>query len=516
MRRSSTASIRCPGVIAAQNSRSARCSSSNELHLRTQRCTDLILPVARAAFQSAPVAPSPRSGASFSPVDVRTETAAHALDDGEVRLLGAVRTVTGAMTRVDLGGARLLVDCGVAQGRDARDWRLPDDALRADAVLLTHGHNDHVGSLPELWRRGWRGPILATAPTLAIARIVLADGLRLAGARDDVEPLLRWLVERARPIPYDRLGAHVEGFAGEIAFREAGHILGSASVEIVTARSRVIVSGDLGRPSSPILRDPNTTWSPERPVDLVVLESTYGDRAHAHGTGDIQARLCEVIEHARADRGHILVPAFAIGRTQTLLWHLNALVESGQVQDLPVAVDTPMGLCVTDTYRRFERLYDREALDRIARGDAPLDFDDLYAVRRGRDSVRLRDVPGPMLVLAGSGMCTGGRIVGHLADLLPREATVVLFVGYQAAGTPGRAIQQAGKGGVVELDGRRVEVRARIETLSGLSAHADRDELAAWLGAIPDVRAVALHHGEPGAQAGLARVLGATGARRGR
>jgi metallo-beta-lactamase family protein len=171
-----------------------------------------------------------------------------------------------------------------------------------------------------------------------------------------------------------------------------------------------------------------------------------------------------------------------------------------------------MGLHVTDTYRRFERLYDRDALDRIARGDAPLDFDDLYAVRRGRDSARLRDVPGPMLVIAGSGMCTGGRILGHLHDLLPRESTVVLFVGYQAPGTPGRAIQEAGKGGIVRLDGDEVLIRARIETLSGLSAHADRSELAAWVGALPRPRAIALHHGEPDAQRALADALaGASG-----
>jgi metallo-beta-lactamase family protein len=441
-------------------------------------------------------------------VDVRVETASHPVTDGEVRLLGAVHSVTGAMTRVDVAGTKLLVDCGVAQGREARRWSFPEDALDADAVVLTHGHNDHVGSLPEMWRRGFTGPVIGTAATLAIARIVLADGLRLQRARKDVRPFLAWLAERSREVPYDELGAHAGGADVRFAFREAGHIIGSASVEIVTSRSRVIVSGDLGRPGMPILRDPNTRWNEERAVDLVVLESTYGDREHRDDAGVIEQKLRDVIEHAQASKGHILVPAFAIGRTQTLLWHLNALVESGQVQDIPVAVDTPMGLHVTDTYRRFERLYDRDALDRIARGDAPLDFDELYAVRKGRDSARLRDVPGPMLVIAGSGMCTGGRIVGHLSELLPRESTVLLFVGYQAPGTPGRAIQEAGEGGTVRLDGEEVRIAARIETLSGLSAHADRGELVEWIRAVPRPRAVALHHGEPDAQRGLAVAIG--------
>lgn len=440
-------------------------------------------------------------------MDVVVETPRHALPDGEVRLLGAVHTVTGAMTRVDLPGARLLVDCGVPQGRDADGWAFPREAAEADAVVLTHGHNDHVGALPELWRRGWRGPILATAATLRIARIVLEDGLRLNRRAREVPAFLEWLEAAARPVRYDRTEAHGLGLRGTLALREAGHILGSASVELVTRASRVIVSGDLGRPGTPILRDPNRTWDRGRPVDLVLMESTYGDARHGALAGEVEAALYEALRHAEARGGHILVPAFAIGRTQTLLYLLNGLVESGRLRDLPVAVDTPMGLKVTETYRAFERLYDREALDLIAHGDAPLDFEDLYAVHRGRDSARLREVRGPILVVAGSGMCTGGRIVAHLEALLPREETVVLFVGYQAHGTPGRAIQEARPGDTVRLRGRPVPVRARIVTLPGLSAHADQAELVAWHRAIPGVRRTALHHGEPEAQRALRRAL---------
>lgn len=444
--------------------------------------------------------------------DVRVTTAEHPLADGRVSLLGAVRTVTGAMTRVELDGVRLLVDAGVAQGAEARDWRLPDEAHRADAVVLTHAHNDHVGSLPSILERGFAGPIFGTAATLQIARVVLVDAMRLndvpASARVRV---LERFDRQQRAVPYDRFVRPVDGRGPALAYREAGHILGSASVELRSPKSRVIVSGDLGRPDTPILRDYHERWEASAPVDLVVVESTYGDREHRHTHGDVARELERILKAALARGGHVLVPAFAIGRTQTLLWHLNALVEAGRVRGLPVAVDTPMGLGVTETYATFERLYDAEALARIARGDAPLDFEDLYAVRRGRDSARLREVPGPMLILAGSGMCTGGRIVRHLKELLPREETTLLFVGYQARGTPGRRIQDAARrgDGVVRIDGEDVALRASVETLSGLSAHADRGELVRWVRAIPDVRAVALHHGEPEAQKALAEALAA-------
>lgn len=435
-------------------------------------------------------------------------TAAHPLPDGEVRLLGAVDTVTGAMTKVTSGGATLLVDCGVAQGREARRWRFPEAARDVDAVILTHGHNDHVGSLPTLLEGGFEGPILATRATWEVAKIVLKDGIRIQGGSGrDVKAFLDHFDRLFRPLRYDQPEAAVPGFDGMITLREAGHILGSSSVELWSPQSRVIVSGDLGRPESPILRDPNTTWSDHRPVDLVVMECTYGDRDHKHSADDVRDNLERTIRHALRDGGHILVPAFSIGRTQVLLYHLNDLVESGRLPDLKVAVDSPMGVRVTETHQDYRKLFDREALDRIAHGDDPLDFDTLFAVRRHRDSLRLRELDESFFIISSSGMCTGGRIVGHLIDLLPRPETAVIFTGYQAHGTPGRAIQRAARqraerGGVptVEIDGQSVDVRAEVTTLSGLSAHAGKTELRAWLGAIPDVRRVALHHGERDAQ----------------
>ena len=431
------------------------------------------------------------------PPTITALTAHHPLSDGAVDLLGAVRAVTGAMTRVRMGQERLLVDCGSAQGDEALSWRLPEQAPDVDSVILTHGHNDHVGSLPALLDRGFAGAIYGTAATLDIARLVLADGLRLQGASNaEADAFVRRLNKLLRPVPYGD-AFQPAGTSLQARLHEAGHILGSASVELRSPRSRVIVSGDLGRPDTPILPDYNTRWDPGPPVDVAVLESTYGNREHAAGHGDLERDLERILRRAVADGGHILVPAFAIGRTQILLYHLNSLVEAGKVVDLPVAVDTPLGLRITEIYQGSRHLFDREAATKLATGDNPLEFSGLYAVNRAADSVRLRDVKQPMLIIAGSGMCTGGRIVGHLKELLPRPETCVLFAGYQAAGTPGRAIQRARPGDRIRLDGEDVTVRASIETLSGLSAHADRNELLRWVRALPRVERLALHHGEP-------------------
>ncbi len=429
--------------------------------------------------------------------EIAATTEAHPLLDGEVRLLGAVRQVTGAMTRVDTGGARLLVDCGVAQGRESMAF--PEAALDADALVLTHGHLDHIGNVPTLLDRGFDRPIYATPATLDIARISLEDSLGMMRLPDrEVEAFLRRFQALSRPLAY---GKRADVSGATLTFHEAGHILGSASAEIVSAKSRVIVSGDLGRPNSPLLRDPNTTWSSARPVDVVVMESTYGSRDHAHSHEDIGHDLEAILKDAIAREGKVLVPAFAIGRTQTLLWFLNDLVESGRIPAIPVAIDTPMGVAVTKAYTHWRSLFDKEALGRLASGDDPLDFENLFQVKRGKDSARVRDLPGPMIVIAGSGMVTGGRILGHLRDGLPDERTTVLFVGYQAEGTPGRRIQNAAaSGGRVRIDGEEVLVRAKVATLRGLSAHADRRELLDWLRAIPEVRRVALHHGDVAAQ----------------
>jgi metallo-beta-lactamase family protein len=440
--------------------------------------------------------------------DVVACTPVHPLPDGEVRLLGAVDVVTGAMTRVEIGGRSLLVDCGIGQGAEARRWRFPDAARNVDAVLLTHGHLDHIGSLPMLLDGDFDKPIVATRATLEVARMSLEDSLEMQQAsRREVDWFLRRFDSLVKPVPYDEQGS-LPGLPLQLTFREAGHIIGSASVDIVGDKSRVILSGDLGRPNSPILRDPFTGWPAGRAVDVVVMESTYGNRDHAHSHDDIEAQLCRVIKETVARRGKIFIPAFAIGRTQVLLWFLNELVEHRRIPPIPVAVDTPMGLHVTEIYRDFERFFDKETLAQKAHGDDPLDFDSLFAVNHGRDSWKLVEAPGPLIVIAGSGMVSGGRIIRHLVDGLPDERNTLLFAGHQATGTPGRRIQDAANsGGSVWLDQQQVPVRAHVETLKGLSAHADRRELRAWLSHVPAFRRVALHHGEAEAQRSLASWL---------
>lgn len=435
-------------------------------------------------------------------MNIKTCSQRHQLPDGALTLLGAVDDVTPTMTLVEQGGTRLLVDVGTERFGDA----LPRAALAAETLILTHAHNDHMSGLERLVFEGRLQRIVATPPTLEIAKLQVKDGIKLARRdRADYDAFVQRFDALARATPYDT-AVH----CGEVAvtLREAGHILGSASVELVAERSRVVISGDLGRPGSPLLRDYHTTWAADRAVDLVLLETTYGDRDQPGQAGDLAERLAAAIRHALRDGGHILVPTFAIGRAQMLLYLLDQLVEAGRLPELPVAVDTPMGLTVTETYKKFHKLYDREALAKLSRGDDPIDFDTLYAVREARHSRRLDELDHPVLILAGSGMCTGGRIVGHLKHLLPRPETDVIFVGYQAERSPGARLQhlgeqRAGAGAAVPtvwLDGEEVEVRANITTLKGFSAHADRAELWRWLSSIPGVATVALHHGERKAQ----------------
>jgi metallo-beta-lactamase family protein len=354
--------------------------------------------------------------------------------------------------------------------------------------------------------------VFATAATLAVSRIVLGDSIRLSGGQHrDVRAFQGAMDRIARPA---RLGEPFRPIPSrdiEVTFHEAGHILGSASIEISSGRARLLLSGDLGRPGSPILRDYNTAWAPGRPFDLVVMESTYGGREHEHDPGAVREALFGIVTRALKDGGHIVVPAFAVGRTQSLIYHLDALVESGRLAGLPVAIDSPMGLRMTEVYSTFRQLFDEEALEKLSRDDDPLDFKGLYAVRKGRDSRRLRDLGQSILIIAGSGMCTGGRVVEHLIELLPLSQTNVMFVGYQAPGTLGaRIVSAAARAGdgaseTVRVRGQEIPVRAHVDVLHGLSAHADRVELAAWLDAIPDVRKVALHHGEPASQEAFAK-----------
>lgn len=421
--------------------------------------------------------------------------------------LGAARGVTGSCYHLEVDGVGLLVDCGTFQGdRDAeRKNRQPLelDGGSLAALVLTHGHLDHVGRSPLLARTGFTGKVLGHAATLDIASIILEDSAKIARhdrhnpppyTEDHVEEICAGMQRIPRYLQPVRVGPFT------VTLFDAGHILGSSSVRVEwkeAAHSRAILfSGDLGVAGAPILADPFTAWDPVRDaVDFVVTESTYGDRLHGPRS-QVREQLQRVIERALRDGGKVLIPAFSIGRTQEILYELNTMVEAGQLAGIPVIIDGPLGLSATRIYSRHTDCYDEDAMALLRRGDHPLEFDSLHHAGDPRASRMAVGMDGPAIVIAGSGMCQGGRIRHHLHRHLPDPRTDVLLVGYQAGRTLGRELQEGRD--EVFLDGERVPVRARITTIHGLSAHADQGGLSDWFAHVPrrDAGAVFVTHGE--------------------
>ena len=428
---------------------------------------------------------------------------------------GAAGGVTGSCYHLAVDGAALVIDCGVFQGeRDADDrnrGRFPFEPAGVAAVVLTHGHLDHVGRLPRLGR-GFTGPVLGHPATLDIARLILEDSAKVA-IHADREPLygpdeVAAVAAQMQAIGYGRSQA-IGPFT--VSLHDAGHILGSASVRVAWrdggVERAILFSGDLGRAGTPILRDPNLRWEPVRDgVDWIVTESTYGDRRHPDREESRRA-FRDVVQRALDDGGKVLIPAFSIGRTQEILYELNAMVETGELRGIPVVVDGPLGLSATALYERYRDCWDAEALALLRRGDKPLDFDHLFEARGAKQSAQVAHIDGPAIVIAGSGMCQGGRIRRHLRDHLSDSRTDLLLVGYQAQGTLGRDLQDGRA--EVWIDGAAVRVRARVTTISGFSAHADRDELLDWFAAAPLRRGggAFITHGEDTAAAAYAAAL---------
>jgi metallo-beta-lactamase family protein len=300
-------------------------------------------------------------------------------------------------------------------------------------------------------------------------------------------------ISRFRPVPYNSRREIAPKVA--LTLFDAGHILGSASALLEDGDGSLLLSGDLGRRNTPIIRDPNTAYPRDTKVDFVVVESTYGDREHPKGRSLVEGLRAE-LERALKDGGKVLIPAFSIGRTQELLYHLNTLYREKTFPGVPVIIDGPMGIDVTALYERHRDCYDEEMREKIARGEGPFHFKELYSARSGKSSAQAKRIDGPAIIIAGSGMCTGGRIMGHLREFLPDPKTDVLFVGYQAKGTLGRRLLDGTDR--VGIDGERVEVQARVVNLPGFSAHADRDGLLHWLSQIPGPPSrVFVCHGEP-------------------
>jgi metallo-beta-lactamase family protein len=446
----------------------------------------------------------------------------------EIEFAGAAREVTGSCHIVRANGTTVLLDCGLFQGRrrdaEAKNRALPCPVADVDAVVLSHAHLDHSGRLPFLASQGYARAIHATKATAELTAIMLADSARIQ--ENDVAFLRKHGRSAAPPLYGVSDASQVEQLIrrqvyGEwfnvvdgvrAKYTDAGHILGSASVVVETTEgsvvSRLIFSGDVGRTGLPLIRDPEP---PTEPADLVIMESTYGDRDH-ESVAAAREHLARVVRETAARGGRVLIPAFAVGRAQELVYDLHVLARAGAIPAIPIVIDSPLATAATEVFENNADLLDRtEAPVReIAR---LFRFDSMSYTSSTEESKALNDRAGPLIIIAGSGMAEGGRILHHLKNGASNPRNTVLIVGFQAEHTLGRRIVE--RQPVIRVLGDDVELRAKVEILNGYSAHADRTELARWLGAVrstsPRLGRVCLVHGEPAAQAALSSALEADG-----
>jgi metallo-beta-lactamase family protein len=434
----------------------------------------------------------------------------------KITFLGAAGTVTGSKYLVEAGGKRLLVDCGLFQGPkdlQQRNWNnLPIDPATIDWVLLTHAHIDHTGYIPRLVQNGFRGPIYSNAATRELCQLLLLDSAHLQeedaqyAARKNYSshhpPLPLYTVAQAQTsLAQFRETPRADVFSISPEFsvlpHDAGHILGSSWLELTITengkKTLVVFSGDLGRYDQPILKDPE----PPTRADFLLCESTYGDRDHP--AGSVAEKLADVINRVAKRGGAVVIPSFAVGRTQTLMYYLRQLDSQQKIPRLPVYVDSPMAISVTGIYASHHEDHNADFTNLEQQGNKdPLDLLEIHMTRSVEDSKKINDVVSPCIILSASGMATGGRILHHLARRLPDSRSAVLLVGFQAEGTHGRALQDGAQ--YLRLFGKEVPVHAEIVTLDQLSAHAGRGELLRWLaGFSAPPHQTFVVHGEPNA-----------------
>src|SRR6185503_8972872 len=431
-----------------------------------------------------------------------------------IRFLGAAGDVTGSAYQVITKDASILVDCGFFQGRkqesakNRRKRQIEGNAL--DAVVLTHGHLDHIGRLPLLTRNGYRGPVYATKPTLDLATLILKDSHSIQKqdlkrenqkrARQKLPPLeplfeeadVRQLKPLVSPVKYNQRFTVARGIEARLV--DAGHVIGSSSVELTVTENGhkkvVVFSGDLGPRGAPLLNDP----VPFHEADAVIMESTYGDRKH-RSLHDTATEGREIIAKAIQNKAKIIVPIFAIGRTQLLLYLLGGAFKKKTLPPFPIYLDSPMAIEATSIYRRNNELFDAEGLAMVQSGDLRRSLASARACSKPGESRALNSVKGPCLIMAGSGMCTGGRIMHHLRHNLPIPETAVLIVGFQSPGTLGRKLVDGAKS--VMLMGEEVPVRPSVHTMGGFSAHADQRGLLDWFSTLaPSRPRTIITHGE--------------------
>lgn len=433
--------------------------------------------------------------------------------------LGAAGTVTGSKHFLESGQTRLLLDCGLFQGLKElrqRNWEpCPVPAPSIGGVLLSHAHIDHSGALPRLGREGFRAPIYCTRGTADLLKIMLPDAAHLQEEEAEFanrhqtskhQPALplfttadaERVLTQVRPVGFNERFSPAPGVSAR--FINSGHILGAGLVEVSIDGRTLVFSGDLGRYGVPIMRDPD----PVPTADVLLVESTYGNRLHP--VDDHRAKLTAAVERAVQKKGWLLIPSFAVGRSQEILYDLRALEDAARIPSLPVYLDSPMAIEATAIYARHPEEHDEDLKRVEASGERPFAPKRVRICKSVEDSKRLNDTDGPGIIIAGSGMATGGRILHHFVRRLPDDRTTVLFVGYQAAGTRGRLLREGAR--EVRMLGHVVPVSAAILVSDSYSAHADQGEILRWLGGFtrpPETTYIV--HGEPDAATALQALI---------
>ena len=435
----------------------------------------------------------------------------------KITFYGAAQTTTGSMHLVEANGKRILLDCGLYQGRRKeafeKNRNLPVDASSIDYVILSHAHIDHSGNLPQLVRQGFRGRVFARQSTVELCNVLLRDSCflqkrdleyvnkkRRRDGKKLFEPLyderdVDILMQLFSPVHMHQPREIARGITLE--FFNAGHILGSALVQLDIRSDhgrdhRLLFSGDLGQPDQPILRH----FEYPSGADILLVESTYADRLHPPAD-DVEQRLAELLEYIDRRNSKLLIPAFSVGRTQQIIYYLNRLAGKGRVpKDIKVYIDSPLSQKATRIYADHREVYNEEAKRMLAEGKDPLTFPGMTFIGTPEESMALNDAPGPMIIIAASGMCEGGRVVHHLKNCVADPDNVVLIVGFQAENTLGRRVVE--KRSPLKVLGEEVELKARVEVINALSAHADRAGLTDWIDEVKDnVRHAFAIHGEP-------------------